>query len=77
MSEVLSRMIQLTVDGRYLDGVKMNHNGLVISHIFFVDNMLLFLKINKKNCTNIVQLLREYYSVYGQEVNFQKSNVFF
>lgn len=74
---MLSRMIQLTVDRRYLDGVKMNHNGLVISHIFFVDDMLLFLKVDKKNCTNLVQLLREYYSAYGQEVNFQKSNVFF
>lgn len=62
---------------RHLDGVRMNPNGLAISHLFFADDTLIFLKADKKNCTNLVQLLGEYCSTSGQKVNLQKSNVFF
>lgn len=65
------------MDRRYLDGVKMNPNGLVISHLFFVDDTLIFLKVDKKNFTNLVQLLGEYCSTFGQAFNLQKSSVFF
>lgn len=70
-------MIQSAVDMRYLNGVQMSLNGPVISHIFFTDDTLIFLKADKKNCTNLVQLLNEYRLASGQAVNIQKSNVFF
>lgn len=57
VSEVLSRMIQSAVDKRYLDGERMNPNGPVISHLLFVNDTLIFLKDDKKNCTNLIQLL--------------------
>ncbi|KAM2811675.1 hypothetical protein COP1_044291 [Malus domestica] len=64
-SEVLSRMIQTAIERRQLDGVKMNPLGLVISHIFFVDDALIFLKVDRKNCSNLVQLLGAYCSASG------------
>ncbi|XP_070672460.1 uncharacterized protein [Malus domestica] len=39
--------------------------------------LYLFLLADKKNCTNLVQLLNEYCSAFGQTVNIQKSNLFF
>lgn len=77
VTEVLSCMIQAAVDREFLDGVQMSRNGLIISHLFFANDMLLFLKTDKKNCHNLVQLLHDYYSASRQAINFQKSNVFF
>ncbi|KAM1457565.1 hypothetical protein ACFX2I_034725 [Malus domestica] len=60
-----------------IEGVQMNHNGLVISHLFFADDTLIFLKAEKDNCKNLVRIIDEYCSVSGQQVNLYKSNVFF
>lgn len=57
--------------------MRMNPNGSVISHLFFADDTLIFLKVDKKNCTNLVQLFCEYCSTSGQAVNLQKCSVFF
>lgn len=62
---------------RHLDGVRMNPNGPVILHLFFADDKLIFLKADMKNCNNLVHLLGEYCSESKQEVNLQKSSVFF
>ena len=51
--------------------------GPVLSHIFFVNDTLIFMRANEKNCTNLVKLLRTYCDASGQEVNLQKSSVFF
>lgn len=70
-------MIQSAVEMRHLDGVRMNPNGLVISHLLFADDTLNFLKADMKNCNNLVHLLGEYCWASEQEVNIQKSSVFF
>ncbi|CAN6700215.1 unnamed protein product [Malus baccata var. baccata] len=77
VGEVLSRMIQGAVERRQLDGVKLSGAGPVISHIFFADDTLIFLKADKKNCNNLVALLKDYCKASGQAINMQKSSVFF
>lgn len=77
VSEVLSQMIQSAVERRQLDGVRMNPHDLVISHTFFADDTLIFLKTDKMNCSNLVQLFGAYCSASGQEVNLHKLSVFF
>ncbi|KAM1333385.1 hypothetical protein ACFX2F_009431 [Malus domestica] len=52
VSEVLSRLIQVAIDKRELMGIYMNSGGLVISHIFFADDTLLFPRVNRKKCCN-------------------------
>nr|XP_028946848.1 uncharacterized protein LOC114820401 [Malus domestica] len=75
--EVLSRMIQRAIENRLLEEVKMSASGPVIFHIFFANDTLTFLKADKKNCRNLVKLLKEYCAASGQKVNVQKSSVFF
>lgn len=58
-------------------GVQINPHGPVISHIFFVDDTLLFIEVEKENCTNLVKLIKGYCKVSGQQVNLQKSSVLF
>ncbi|KAM2244521.1 hypothetical protein ACFXTI_005579 [Malus domestica] len=77
VSDVFSRMIHGVVNRQVLAGVKMNVQSPVISHIFFADDSLLFLKANRQNCCSLVQLIDEYCAASGQAVNFQKSVVFF
>lgn len=60
VDEVLSRMIQRPIKKRLLEEVCVM--GQVISHIFFAVDTLIFLKADKKNCRNLVNLLNAYCS---------------
>ncbi|CAN6682317.1 unnamed protein product [Malus baccata var. baccata] len=75
--EVLSRLIQVVVENKSLDGVKLGVTGPVLSHIFFADDMLIFFRANVKNCRNLVNLLRLFCDALCQEVNLQKSSALF
>ncbi|KAM1354663.1 hypothetical protein PS2_028774 [Malus domestica] len=77
VGEVLSSMIQDAVHVKKLDGVKIGASGPIISHMFFADDILLFLRADKKNSRNLVDLLRKYCDASGQKVNLQKSSVYF
>lgn len=77
VSEVLSLLMQQANENEEIKGVQMNHNGPVISHLFFTDDTLIFLKAEKENCSNLVRILDEYCSASGQKINLHKSNVFF
>ncbi|CAN6583316.1 unnamed protein product [Malus baccata var. baccata] len=77
VGEVFSCLIQKAVHDKLLDGVKLGASGPIISHIFFADDTLLFLKADGKNCQNLVDLINMYCDASGQQVNFQKSSVYF
>ncbi|KAM1778355.1 hypothetical protein ACFX12_039860 [Malus domestica] len=77
VGEVFSCLIQKAVHDKLLDGVKLGASGPIISHIFFADDTLLFLKADGKNCRNLVDLINMYCDASGQQVNFQKSSVYF
>ncbi|KAM1428983.1 hypothetical protein ACFX2I_045229 [Malus domestica] len=55
----------------------MSTRDPTISHIFFADDTLIFLKADKANCNNLSRLLATYCLASGQAVNLQKSCVFF
>ncbi|KAB2600004.1 hypothetical protein D8674_010275 [Pyrus ussuriensis x Pyrus communis] len=77
VGEVLSKLIQGAVDQGRLEGVKMGGSGPVISHLFFADDTLLFLRADMENCRNLRQLLDNFCEASGQKVNLVKSSVFF
>lgn len=77
ISEVFSLLILQTCEQYALFGVQLNLYGSTISHIFFVDDTLMFLKADKENCHNLVKLIEIYFEASGQQVNLQKSSVFF
>ncbi|CAN6713710.1 unnamed protein product [Malus baccata var. baccata] len=77
VSEVLSLLIQRESDRGRIEGIQMDRVGPMISHIFFADDTLIFLKAKARNCRNLVQVIDEYCSASGQQVNKSKSSVFF
>ncbi|CAN6679920.1 unnamed protein product [Malus baccata var. baccata] len=77
VGEVLSRMIQGEVDHGRLVGVRMDFSGPIISHLFFADDTLIFLRADEQNCRLLRDLLENYCNASGQQVNLLKSSVFF
>lgn len=51
--------------------------GPKIFHMFFVNDLTLFARANRKNCRTILVSLEEFNVASGQKVNFQKSKVIF
>ncbi|KAB2630796.1 hypothetical protein D8674_008315 [Pyrus ussuriensis x Pyrus communis] len=77
VGEVLSKLFQGAVDQGRLEGVKIGGSGPVISHLFFADDTLLFLRADVKNCRNLKHMLDKFCVASGQKVNLEKSSVFF
>ncbi|GJZ42300.1 reverse transcriptase [Tanacetum coccineum] len=77
VADVLSRQISKAMSLGTISGIKMARNCPLISHIFFADDSLFFLKASYVKCTTLVSILNSYYAASGQPVNFQKSSAFF
>ncbi|BFG15190.1 hypothetical protein CerSpe_014650 [Prunus speciosa] len=77
VSEALSSMIHEGCEAGFIQGLKISRNGPNISHIFFADDSLIFLRANPINCTNMLSILRSYCMASGQVINMEKSICFF
>ncbi|CAL9000189.1 unnamed protein product [Prunus brigantina] len=77
VSDVLSSMINQAITHSFILGMKFGRGGPALSHLFFVDDSLMFLKATENNCRVIVRILDSYCTASGQLVNFKKSNMFF
>lgn len=60
-----------------LQGVSICQGALVISHLLFADDNLLFGKATMEECMVIKSVLEDYEAALGQHVNFTKSNIVF
>jgi hypothetical protein len=57
-------------------GVKTLRDGTSFTHLFFADDLILFAKATKKNCTTINRVLDAFCSASGQKVDLDKSKIF-
>ena len=58
-------------------GVSICRNGPQVSHLFFVDDSVLFCRAKEKECQKILDLLSVYERGSGQKINRDKTNIFF
>lgn len=77
VNDILSRMLGLASETNKLQGVRISPHGPSISHIFFADDTLIFLKADNSNCHVLGRIIKDYCAASGQAVNLQKSCVFF
>lgn len=60
-----------------LVGVSAGWNAPKMTHLLFTDDSLLFCKAEANVCKEIARILRTYEKASGQQINLEKSSVFF
>ncbi|KAL6128930.1 hypothetical protein ACLB2K_072283 [Fragaria x ananassa] len=77
ISEVLSVRLTRAVQDKSLLGIKLCRRGPTLSHMFFADDALFFLKATLGNIWRLMEIFKEYYKASGQLINGEKSSVYF
>ena len=60
-----------------INGVAICRNGPRISHLFFIDDSVVFCRAREEECQKIIDLLSIYERGSGQKINRDKTNIFF
>ena len=75
--DILSRMTTLAAEIKAFQGIKLRRQGPSLTHLFFADDALFFLKMSDGNCNRLSSMLTRFCNVSGQVLNLQKSFVKF
>lgn len=77
VTEVSSHLIHMAqIDGK-LEGVRIAQQASITTHLFFVDDSLLFGRVNGVEVDALRCIVERYGAASGQRINFDKSSVFF
>ncbi|XP_026452106.1 uncharacterized protein LOC113352509 [Papaver somniferum] len=75
--EVFTRALAKAESDGKIQGIKISKKALQVSHLLFEDVFLVFAKADIHNVTNLLQVIKSFSDISGQQINFQKSAVFF
>lgn len=75
--DVLSKMMIKACQSQLLHPFQLSPTGTGISHLFFADDSLFFLQATLQNCEHLSDLLHSYCSASGQQINVDKSSLYF
>ncbi|KAL0016452.1 hypothetical protein SO802_003521 [Lithocarpus litseifolius] len=75
--DYLGQLIAEKCETKCWTPVKASRGGLAFSHLFFVDDIVLFAKADQINCFTIQDVLDQFCDITGQMVSESKSRVFF
>ncbi|XP_076929461.1 uncharacterized protein LOC143593863 [Bidens hawaiensis] len=73
--EAFSCMFKKATERGIFRGISLPNNGPTISHLLYVDDVILVGEWSKENVLNITRLLRCFYLVSGLHINFCKSKL--
>ena len=76
-SKGFHRLIQKVARNGDIKGVSICHNGPKLTHLFFVDDSLLFCRATTQECQKLMEILAAYEKVSGQRLNREKTTLFF
>ena len=51
--------------------------GPEISHLFFVDDSLIFYQVTTNECFNLISIMHKYEQASGQQLNYEKTSLIF
>ena len=75
--EGLSAMLKKEEREGHLKGVAVSREAPQISHLFFVDNSVVFCKASVQECDRVIKVLEDYEGESGQKLNKGKTSLFF
>ncbi|KAL9690889.1 hypothetical protein QQ045_011301 [Rhodiola kirilowii] len=76
-SDLLSAKMSSAVASKSVSGVKFGCEGPIVTHLFFADDSIFFIKANKEEATRLREITSQYEKVSGQRINLEKSEVVF
>ncbi|CAM8943968.1 unnamed protein product [Rhodiola kirilowii] len=74
-SEWLSMKLEEEILSKSLKGVRICQGAPVLSHLFFADDSVFFLKATEQNARCLRAILRDYEGISGQRINSAKSEI--
>lgn len=74
--DVLSRAISNLVDKGILPPMASPRGLQTLTHVSYVDDIMIFCRGTKKNLWNLMDLFYTYGKVFGQIISLEKSNSF-
>lgn len=77
VADVLSNMVIEFAQVIEIEGIKLARNCPILTHCFFADDALFFLKANTRNSSVFRKMLDWYCAASGQLINLDKSCTFF
>lgn len=75
--EALSRGLIQAENDNLIHGFKANKFCPSVSHLFFADDYLIFIKAKTRDARNLASLIDQFSKFSGQAVNFEKSAIAF
>ncbi|KAL9676640.1 hypothetical protein QQ045_004856 [Rhodiola kirilowii] len=76
-TELLSAKISAAVSSGDISGVRICREAPAISHLFFADDSIFFIRARSGEAQKLKEILRQYEEATGQRINFQKSEISF
>lgn len=73
--QVLSSLLKKAKSQREID--PLSCGSLSVSHIIFADDLMIFLRADKKNARRLKLLLDEFTTLSGLNINYHKSAIYF
>lgn len=73
----LSSLLQDAEERKAIHGIKVGRKVEPISHLFFADDSLLFVRANEQEVECVLDILTTYEAASGQKLNLEKSEVSF
>ena len=76
-AEGLFALIKKSVQEGKIEGVAVCRGAPILSHLFFVDNSLIFCKASLEECDSLQHVLKVYEDASSQQLNRAKTSMFF
>jgi hypothetical protein len=75
--EAFSALLQQAERKGFITDVPTSSKGPRLSHLFFADDSMIFYKANSVEWRRVMRILGIYEKVFGQQINLQKTSLFF
>ncbi|GKF59387.1 hypothetical protein Tco_0176173, partial [Tanacetum coccineum] len=74
--EGLHCAISIAVSSGLVQGIKISSSDIILSHLFYVDDVIITTDWNSNDLDNIIHVFHVFYLASGLKINIHKSNIY-